>query len=106
MTTHRFSHEIFVPSDIVFDLWTAPEHVAIWFPQLTDWVLSDANPPQDLAYVLDANGGEKLSVHLEGLGSNTRMAVSLTHTGAAVLPTGADQWHAIFQALESYLSSI
>jgi hypothetical protein len=34
------------------------------------------------------------------------MEVSLTHTDAAVLPTGKDQWHAIFQALESYLSSI
>ena len=106
--TQTFSHDIFVPREIVFDLWSQPEHLVHWFPQLTAGTLAEASAPQELRYLFtsaDASTPE-LTVLFEDLGSNTRIQVSQTATHNTGLPTDADAWHDIFQSLETYLSSI
>ncbi len=103
MTTLTASHEIFVPREIVYDLWDSADHYGIWFPALGNATRQEGNPPELLKYTVDDT---ELAVTLADLNGSTRIDVTQSSTTCIDLPNNEDGWHEVFTALENYLSAI
>lgn len=104
MTTFTISHEIFVPRDIVYDLWSSADHFGIWFPALGNTALTESEPPSRLKFTVQDD--TELTVALEDLGGTTRIEVTQNTTDNPDLPNSEAAWREVFAALENYLSAI
>ena len=104
----QVSHETFVPREIIYDLWTAVEHLRYWNPKLAAAALVTAKPSERLTYRVTGSAGQaaELDVTLTDLGGTTRIDVTQSSTGHPDLPNSADAWHDMFRAMENYLSAI
>ncbi len=101
-----YSCELFVPREILFDLCTGAEHLALWFTDEAPTIL-EAVAPSRVVYRLGTVNARDAILTLEAMGSTTH--ISVREPG---LPEGAAQdqatlaWQQRFAALENYLSSI
>jgi len=104
LSTFNISHEIFVPREIIYDLWASADHFQVWFPALGNATLHDSQPPEQLQFTL-ADASE-LIVEFSDLNGTTRIELSQSSSDSPELPNNEADWHSVFAALENYLSAI
>ena len=104
MTALSINHEIFVPREIIYDLWASADHYQIWFPALANAISLESEKPEQLKYTLADE--TELVVQLNDIGGTTRIVLTQSSNSCPELPNSQDDWHHVFAALENYLSAI
>jgi len=67
-----FERELFVPAELVFEVWTRPEHLAEWYPGQGER-LADAQPP--LEFELRRTADDAVLERVERLGAESARAL-------------------------------
>jgi len=107
------SHEIFVPREIIFELWTSPEHLEQWNPPYTgvDVGYAELIAPEKLVYATGRPGiadmASEVHVKFEDLGGMTRITIHQAPLASAEALAEQEQaWELALDRLTEYLSVI
>lgn len=106
-----YSHELFVPRDIIFEICTEADHLRYWWPDGVD-ALAQSEAPSRIVYTLPQNPGgiqtdSEVVLTLHDLGVTVRIDVYQSHLADLdATQQAAKQWQQRFAALGNYLSSI
>ena len=106
-----YSHEVFVPRDIIFEICTDADHLRYWWADGVD-ALAQSEAPSRIVYTLPQNPGgiqtdSEVILTLHDLGATVRIDVYQSHLAdMAATQQAAEEWQQRFAALENYLSSI
>ena len=106
-----YSHEIFVPREIIFEICTVAEHLKYWWPDAENAVKQTSEPFR-VVYTLQQSNEDTDSIFdvtfvLQDLGGSARIDV---HQPDRYDETDTEQvtmlWRQRFAAMENYLSNI
>ena len=114
MTEHSepcYSHEVFVPRDIIFAVCTDADHLRYWWADGVD-ALAQSDALSRIVYTLPQNPGgiqtdSEVILTLHDLGGTVRIDVYQSHLADMdATQQAAKEWQQRLAALENYLSSI
>ena len=106
-----YSHEIFVPREIIFEICTVADHLKYWWPEAENAITQTVAPSQ-VVYALQLNTGDtssrrEVTLVLHDLAGSARIDVHQSHlTNEEEVQQAAKEWQQRIAALESYLSRI
>jgi hypothetical protein len=106
-----YSHEVFVPREIIFELCTEPDHLKFWWTDGT-YTLKQTTEPSRVVFALPSTLGgapadHEVTLELHDLKATTRIEVYQSHLADAdAREQAATEWRLRLAALETYLSSI
>lgn len=103
--------ELFVPREIVFDLWTMHAHLANWYDigvdESSNLQFQALEKPDRLGYTQQsASGTTDIVVTLLDLGGKTALEIRETGLTPERREQRTDEWHRRLDNLTAYLSSI
>ena len=106
-----YSHEIFVPREIIFEICTVADHLKYWWPEAENAITQTAAPSR-VVYALPLNAGDapsrrEVTLVLHDLAGSARIDVHQSHlSNEEEIQQAAKEWQQRLAALENYLSSI
>jgi uncharacterized protein YndB with AHSA1/START domain len=106
-----YSHEVFVPRAIIFEICTVADHLRYWWPEGVD-ALAQSEALSRIVYTFPQSPGgiqadSEVVFTLHDLGATVRIDVYQSHLAdMEATQQAAKQWQQRLAALENYLSSI